>query len=76
MYQGLCDHVKAGDAGKPVGKRIVLSNSFVGGNRDMSRRYQDAMACVSGRRDVARARESAGAPWKDDASIAEISRLG
>ena len=46
MYQGLCDHVAAGDAGKPIGKRIVLSNSFVGGNRDMAKRYQDAMACV------------------------------
>lgn len=49
MYQGLCDHVAAGDAGKPIGKRIVLSNSFVGGNRDMAKRYQDAMACVQHR---------------------------
>jgi hypothetical protein len=29
-----------------VGKRIVLSASFIGGPRDMRRRYMDAMALV------------------------------
>lgn len=46
LYQNLVDHVESGDAGKQVGKRVVLSSSFVGGPRDMSARYQDAMAIV------------------------------
>ncbi|EOD23126.1 hypothetical protein EMIHUDRAFT_195723 [Emiliania huxleyi CCMP1516] len=46
LYQNLVDHVAAGDAGKKIGKRVVLSSSFVGGNRDLHRRYQDAMAVV------------------------------
>jgi hypothetical protein len=32
--------------GEKVGKRTVLSSSFIGGPRDMRRRYMDAMALV------------------------------
>eukprot|EP00966_Prymnesium_polylepis_P255294 5898069-Prymnesium_polylepis.1 len=49
LYQNLVDHVQAGDAGRQVGKRVVLASSFVGGPRDMNKRYQDAMAVVRDR---------------------------
>jgi hypothetical protein len=32
--------------GEKVGKRTMLSPSFIGGPRDMRRRYMDAMALV------------------------------
>ena len=34
------------DRAAAVGKQIVLSTSFIGGPRDMRRRYMDAMALV------------------------------
>ena len=47
LYQGLVDSYRTGveDANK-VGKRTVLSPTFIGGPRDMRRRYMDAMALV------------------------------
>ncbi|PWZ17599.1 ATP-dependent DNA helicase PIF1 [Zea mays] len=45
LYQGLVDSMLDGDVrGEKVGKRTVLSPSFIGGPRDMRRRYMDAMA--------------------------------
>uniref|UniRef100_K3ZCL8 ATP-dependent DNA helicase n=1 Tax=Setaria italica TaxID=4555 RepID=K3ZCL8_SETIT len=45
LYQGLLDSIHAGqDRGDAVGKRTVLSSSFIGGPRDKMRRYLDAMA--------------------------------
>lgn len=47
LYQGLVDVVCAGETrGDKIGKRIVLPGSFIGGPRDMRRRYLDAMALV------------------------------
>ena len=47
LYQGIVDAVTAGETrGNQVGRRIVLPASFVGGPRDMRRRYLDAMALV------------------------------
>ncbi|XP_072148537.1 uncharacterized protein [Setaria viridis] len=47
LYQGLLDSIHAGqDRGDVVGKRTVLSSSFIGGPRDKMRRYLDAMALV------------------------------
>ncbi|XP_073121315.1 uncharacterized protein [Henckelia pumila] len=47
LYQGIVDSVVRGEAkGSEVGRRIVLSASFIGGPRDMRRRYLDAMALV------------------------------
>jgi hypothetical protein len=47
LYQGLVDSMLDGDIrGEKVGKRTVLSTSFIGGPRDMIRRYMDAMALV------------------------------
>uniref|UniRef100_K3Y2Z6 ATP-dependent DNA helicase n=1 Tax=Setaria italica TaxID=4555 RepID=K3Y2Z6_SETIT len=47
LYQGLVDSWRTGveDADK-VGKRTVLSPTFIGGPRNMRRRYMDAMALV------------------------------
>ncbi|PWZ11729.1 ATP-dependent DNA helicase PIF1 [Zea mays] len=45
--QGLVDSMLDGDIrAKKVGKRTVLSTSFIGGPRDMRRQYMDAMALV------------------------------
>ena len=47
LYQGLVDSVIAGETRAcMIGKRIVLPPSFIGGPRDMRRRYLDAMALV------------------------------
>ncbi|AQL05029.1 hypothetical protein ZEAMMB73_Zm00001d046797, partial [Zea mays] len=47
LYQGLVDTMLDGDIrAEKVGKRIVLSSSFIGGPRDMRHRYMDAMALV------------------------------
>ncbi|PWZ34171.1 hypothetical protein Zm00014a_031851 [Zea mays] len=47
LYQGLVDSMLDGDVrGEKVGKRTVLSPSFIGSPRDMRRRYMDAMALV------------------------------
>ncbi|XP_044952416.1 uncharacterized protein LOC123402557 [Hordeum vulgare subsp. vulgare] len=47
MYQGLVDTVVAGESrGDRIGKRIVLPRTFPGGDRDMQRRFLNAMAIV------------------------------
>jgi len=47
LYQGLVDTLCAGEVrARRVGKRWVLPASFIGGGRDMRRRYMDAMALV------------------------------
>ncbi|ONM31301.1 hypothetical protein ZEAMMB73_Zm00001d040413 [Zea mays] len=47
LYQGLVDSMLDGDIrAEKVGKRTVLSPSFIGGPCDMRRRYMDAMALV------------------------------
>uniref|UniRef100_A0A453A415 Helitron helicase-like domain-containing protein n=1 Tax=Aegilops tauschii subsp. strangulata TaxID=200361 RepID=A0A453A415_AEGTS len=47
LYQGLVDSLHAGEGrADSVGKRTVLATSFIGGPRDMRRRYMDAMALV------------------------------
>ncbi|KAL3531639.1 hypothetical protein ACH5RR_005160 [Cinchona calisaya] len=47
FYQEVVDSVMAGETrGCKVRKRIVLPGTFVGGPRDMRRRYLDAMALV------------------------------
>nr|XP_051229452.1 uncharacterized protein LOC127347285 [Lolium perenne] len=47
LYQGLVDTIDAGEArGDWIGKRIVLPRTFPGGDRDMQRRFLDAMAIV------------------------------
>ena len=45
LYQGLEDHVNAGD-GEKIGRKTVLPSSYIGGPRYMSGLYQDAMAAV------------------------------
>ncbi|XP_057791099.1 uncharacterized protein LOC131008223 [Salvia miltiorrhiza] len=47
LYQGIVDSVYKGELrGNEVGKRIVLPATFIGGPRDMRRRYLDALALV------------------------------
>ncbi|KAL6661674.1 hypothetical protein ACP70R_001058 [Stipagrostis hirtigluma subsp. patula] len=47
LYQGLMDSLHVGEGRAcAVGKRTVLSTSFIGGPRNMRRRYMDAMALV------------------------------
>ncbi|XP_059669340.1 uncharacterized protein LOC132314497 [Cornus florida] len=47
LYQGIVDSIVAGESrGDKVGKRVVLPASFIGGPRDMRRRYFDAMCLV------------------------------
>ena len=47
VYQGLMDSVTSGEtSGSRIGKRIILPASFIGGPRDMRRRYMDAMSLV------------------------------
>jgi hypothetical protein len=47
LYQGLVDSLLAGEGkSEAVGKRTVMPSSFIGGPRDMRRRYMDAMALV------------------------------
>uniref|UniRef100_A0A453JKG8 ATP-dependent DNA helicase n=1 Tax=Aegilops tauschii subsp. strangulata TaxID=200361 RepID=A0A453JKG8_AEGTS len=47
LYQGLVDSLHAGEGrADSVEKRTVLATSFIGGPRDMRRRYMDAMALV------------------------------
>ncbi|XP_049360758.1 uncharacterized protein LOC125825469 [Solanum verrucosum] len=55
ILEGIVDSVSAGEyRGDKVGQRVFLSGSFIGGPRDMRRRYMDAMALVQefGRPDV------------------------
>ncbi|XP_071685017.1 uncharacterized protein [Lolium perenne] len=45
LYQGVVDVMYAGETrGKHVGRRIVLLRTFPGGDRDMQRRFLNAMA--------------------------------
>ncbi|AQK79503.1 hypothetical protein ZEAMMB73_Zm00001d035706 [Zea mays] len=47
LYKGLVDSLHEGETrADKIGKRTVLSTSFIGGPRDMRRRYMDAMALV------------------------------
>ncbi|XP_073285185.1 uncharacterized protein [Primulina huaijiensis] len=47
LYQGVVDSVANGESrGSEVGQRVVLPASFIGGPRDMRRRYLDAIALV------------------------------
>jgi hypothetical protein len=47
IYQGLVDSLHAGEGrAEAIGKRTVMPSSFIGGPRDMRRRYMDAMALV------------------------------
>ncbi|KAJ9539181.1 hypothetical protein OSB04_031914 [Centaurea solstitialis] len=47
LYQGIVDCVNAGEVQPSrVGQRVVLPASFIGGSRDMRRRFLDAMALV------------------------------
>ncbi|RLN42714.1 hypothetical protein C2845_PM01G33280 [Panicum miliaceum] len=47
LYQGLIDSLHAGESrANAIGKRTVLSTTFIGGPRDIRRRYMDAMALV------------------------------
>ncbi|KAH7512984.1 hypothetical protein FEM48_Zijuj12G0148300 [Ziziphus jujuba var. spinosa] len=47
LYQGIMDSVDVGETrGIKVGRRIILPSTFIGGPRDMRRRYMDAMTLV------------------------------
>jgi hypothetical protein len=47
LYQGLVNSMLSGEgSAENVGRRTVLSSPFIGGPRDMRRRYMDAMALV------------------------------
>ena len=47
LYQGVVDCVNAGEVQTSrVGQRVVLPASFIGGPRDMRRRFMDAMTLV------------------------------
>ena len=47
LCQGLIDSIAIGETrGSKIGHRIVLPASFIGGPRDMRRRYIEAMALV------------------------------
>ncbi|XP_073300590.1 uncharacterized protein [Primulina huaijiensis] len=47
LYQGIVDSIINGETkGNEIGRKIVLPASFIGGPRDMRRRYLDAMALV------------------------------
>ena len=47
LYQGIIDSIEIGQKqGSKIGRRIVLPASFIGGPRDMRKRYMDAMTLV------------------------------
>ncbi|KAG5524656.1 hypothetical protein RHGRI_031361 [Rhododendron griersonianum] len=47
LYQGIVDTVNKGETqASNIGTRIILPGSFLGGPRDMRKRYLDAMALV------------------------------
>ncbi|XP_060959102.1 uncharacterized protein LOC115699801 [Cannabis sativa] len=47
LYKGIVDTVTLGERdASNVGKRIILPSSFIGGPRDMRKRYMEAMALV------------------------------
>jgi hypothetical protein len=46
-YQGIIDSILIGEScGSKVGHKIILPASFIGGLRDMWKRYMEAMALV------------------------------
>ncbi|XP_074315275.1 uncharacterized protein LOC141651461 [Silene latifolia] len=47
LYQGLLDTIDAGEqCAANVGRRVILPATYIGGPRDMKRRYLNAMALV------------------------------
>ncbi|XP_042941237.1 uncharacterized protein LOC122275954 [Carya illinoinensis] len=47
VYQGIVDSLSVGETcASNIGKRIILPSSFIGGPRDMRKRYMEAMALV------------------------------
>ncbi|XP_042988822.1 uncharacterized protein LOC122316361 [Carya illinoinensis] len=47
LYQGIVDSINLGETNASrIGKRIILPSSFIGGPRDMQKRYLEAMALV------------------------------
>ncbi|KAG6711434.1 hypothetical protein I3842_05G052700 [Carya illinoinensis] len=47
LYQGIVDTITLGETdASNVGKQIILPSSFIGGPRDMQKRYMEAMALV------------------------------
>ncbi|XP_058216695.1 uncharacterized protein LOC131327560 [Rhododendron vialii] len=47
LYQGIVDSISQGESDpSKIGKRIVLPGSFIGGPRDMRKRYLNAMTLV------------------------------
>ncbi|XP_042942909.1 uncharacterized protein LOC122277096 [Carya illinoinensis] len=47
LYQGIVDTITLGETNASnVGKRIILPSSFIGGPRDMRKRYMEAMALI------------------------------
>ncbi|KAG2688681.1 hypothetical protein I3760_09G107200 [Carya illinoinensis] len=47
LYQGIVDTITLGETdASNLGKRIILPSSFIGGPRDMRKRYMEAMALV------------------------------
>ncbi|XP_035541237.1 uncharacterized protein LOC118344509 [Juglans regia] len=47
VYQGIVDSLSIGQSNdSKVGKRIILPSSFIGGPRDMRKRYMEAMVLV------------------------------
>ncbi|XP_062103455.1 uncharacterized protein LOC133814524 [Humulus lupulus] len=47
LYQGIVDTITLGETNPSnVGKQIILPSSFIGGPRDMRKRYMEAMALV------------------------------
>ncbi|KAL5572066.1 hypothetical protein UlMin_021663 [Ulmus minor] len=47
LYQGIIDSIECGETrASKIGRRIILPASFIGGPRDMRKRYMDAMSLV------------------------------
>ncbi|XP_021725783.1 uncharacterized protein LOC110692998 [Chenopodium quinoa] len=47
LYQGILDSIESGETNSiNVGRRVILPPTFIGGPRDMKRRYLNAMALV------------------------------
>ncbi|XP_042962415.1 uncharacterized protein LOC122296677 [Carya illinoinensis] len=47
LYQGIVDSISVGETNASrIGKRLILPSSFIGGPRDMQKRYMEAMTLV------------------------------
>ncbi|KAK9139056.1 hypothetical protein Scep_008737 [Stephania cephalantha] len=47
LYQGIIDSIEISERnGSQIGRRVILPASFIGGPRDMRKRYMDAMSLV------------------------------